>query len=109
MHIDGIEILKDEDIKRALLQKATRAANDLRLSEEAIQRYKRTLKEDIEFVKQGRKPSAVVAARLYIISLLIRESRGQRTIAWTVGSCEQSVRELYHQMTGRDAYAHGTK
>jgi transcription initiation factor TFIIIB Brf1 subunit/transcription initiation factor TFIIB len=101
MHIDGIEILSDEDIKKALMQKFTRAAGDLKLSEKATWKYKQTIKEDIEYVKQGKKPSAVVAARIYVISLLIGESRGQRTIAWTVGSCEQSVSELYRIMAGR--------
>lgn len=109
MHIDGIKILSDEDIKEALRRKFQRAVEELKLSEKAIEKFEETVHEDVELIKKGRKPAGTTAARIYIISLLIGERRGQREIAWKLGTCEGTVRKIYHQLTGRNAYAHYTK
>lgn len=101
MRIDGIEILCDADVKRALRQKFHKAANKLTLSNKAVEKFEETAEADVEIVKKGRRPSAVVAARIYIIGLLAGEARTQRKVAWAAGSSEQLVRELYHVMKER--------
>jgi len=102
MRIDGIEILSDADVGVALWRKFNKASSDLQLSQKAADKYEETLVKDVEFVKKGKKPSTVVGARIYIICLLTGQARGQRNIAWAVGSSEQGIREVYKIMAGRE-------
>ena len=102
MHIDGIEILSDKDVTKALRQIFWEAACNLRLSKEAVKKYNETIENDLELVKQGRKPHAIVATRIYFNSLLLNETRTQVKIALTVGANVQAVRDLYRAMNNKE-------
>ncbi len=101
LKIDGMEILCDTDLNIALRKKFHRAANDLNHSKEVLEKVEETIQEDVELLKKNFKPRPVVAARIYIIGLLLRETRSQDKIAKAVGTGTSSLYKLYKIMTNR--------
>lgn len=101
MHIEGVEILTEVDVEKALRKKFLRIANELDFSEKAIEKYEKTIQADVDLVKKGKRPNIVVGARAYIISLLIREPRTQVKIARATPGSEAAIRHMYQDMTGR--------
>ena len=101
MKIDGVQILCDLDVETALRQMFNKTADDLGLSTKAIEKFEKTINEDVAFIKKGKKPSTIIGARIYLITLLIGEPRTQKKVVWVTKSCEASIREMYKLMTGR--------
>lgn len=101
MKIEGIEVLCGLDFEEALKAKAKRMMKDLKMSDKAIARYSETVKQDMKFVKLGKKPEAVVAGRVYWLSLVCSEPRSQVEIYQKTGICPTSMRGHYNQMKKR--------
>ena len=106
MKIDGIEILCDRDIRRALLLKFLKFADQLGLSYSAITLFNSTIEEDMELVKQGKGSTVVVASRIYTICLLSGERRTQKRISiamhCSIGALSKLYREVRKKSQGRE-------
>jgi len=98
MRIEGMEVLNDADFEEAMKAKALRMMLALKMSNEAVARYAETVKEDIAFVRAGKRPDAIVAARIYRIGLLCRESRTQEKIFIETGVSPTTIRLYFHEM-----------
>ena len=98
MRIEGIEILCEADMKRALRMNFHRVANEMGLSSKVVEKFEETIREDLKLVRQGRKSSGVVAARIYIIGLLLGEPRTQRKIALAAGCTVPTIGKYYQLM-----------
>ena len=100
MYIDGIEILCDADVKRAMQQMFHRAANSLKFSTAVLEKYEEHLDEDVNFFKKGNSAKGLVAGRIYIISLLTRQTRTQKEIAVQCETGRNLIRKYYRLMNG---------
>ena len=101
MKIDGIEILCGTDLEEALKAKAKRIMQDLRLSDKAIARYAETVKQDVKFIHDGKRPEAIVAARAYWLALVCNEARTQVEVWQKTGICPTTLRLYFKQMKKR--------
>jgi len=106
MKIDGIEILSGADIRRALLLKFLKFADQLELSYGAITLFNSTIEEDMDLVKQGKGSTVVVASRIYTICLLSGERRTQKRISiamnCSIGALSKLYREVRKKSQGRE-------
>lgn len=95
MIIEGVTILCDDDLAFALRKKFSKAVYGLNHSKEFFDKFQDTIQIDMDLVKKNYRPRAVIAARIYTIGLLLRETRTQNKIAEVVGTCVPSIRKLY--------------
>ncbi len=100
MHIDGFKILCDSDLDSAIRNKFNKIAIHLRLSEEIKKVYMETISDDVQLIKQGRKPCVVIAARIYAISLLSSKPLSQTKISIAADCSESGLRIIYQEITG---------
>lgn len=96
MKIEGIEILNDEDLEIALKLKFSRAARMLGLSNNTIQKHNTEISKDVDLIHQGKKPSVIVAVRLYKISQELNEKRSQEQIAILCDVSTAGMRGTYN-------------
>ena len=98
MQIEGIEILCDEDIQVVMVQIFSRVSDELAFGFSAIPLFKETLNEDVAFFKKGFKLQGIVAARLYIVGLLLGSHRSQKEIAKQCNVCSGTLKKYYKKL-----------
>lgn len=109
MHIAGIKILGGDDIERGIRILFLEAADSLKLDEKAREKYEEYVKENVMFIKKGSYPKGIVAATVYVISLLTGQARGQREVAQACGTTEYAIRKYYKLMKGGFYDVHRSK
>ena len=98
MRIEGIEVLCGTDFEEAMKAKAKRIMQALKMSNKAIARYANTVQQDIAFVRAGKRPDAIVAARVYWLGLLCNETRTQLKVSIASSVSPTSIRTYFHKM-----------
>lgn len=98
MKIGDMTVLFDSDFEFALNKMFLRLAKRLDLSNKVRKKYKETIAEDILLVKGGKRPSTVVAARIYLIGLSLNETRSQILIGRYADVSETTIRNMYKIM-----------
>jgi len=95
MKIDGIEILCDADIRRALVLKFYKFADQFNYSDRIIELFEATLQDDAELIKRGHGSTVVVAARIYTTGLSSGERISQKRTSIAMNCSIGALSKLY--------------
>ena len=95
MKIEGIEVLCEDDLEKALTKMALRIMQGLKMSKKQIGMYKKTIKQDTALVMNGGKPSSIVASRVYVINLLTGGIKTQEVISREAGVSVAGILKYY--------------